>query len=408
MRSIELFTGAGGLALGTSLAGFRHRAVVEFDHDSCETLRLNKRNKVTHAKDWNIIEGDARKLEYADIGKVDLVAGGVPCQPFSLGGKHRGHEDARDMFPEFARAVAVLRPKVFIVENVKGLLRRAFADYFEYTILRLAHPCVTLRPGAPWREHRALLERLHTAGASTGLDYHVVFQLLNAADYGVPQRRERVFIIGFRSDLRLEWAFPQPTHSEAALLRAKWMTGDYWEQHGINRRRRPLLDERLAARLERRATFFDDGLERWNTVRDAISDLPCLAAGKTSKEDSNHFMNPGARAYAGHTGSPWDEPAKTLKAGDHGVPGGENTLALADGTVRYFSVREAARLQTFPDAYGFAGAWTERMRQVGNAVPVELARIVSESVFAKINSLSTEPALLANPSSIAPRPFSMN
>ena len=115
----------------------------------------------------------------------------------------------------------------------------------------------------------------------------------------------------------------------------------------------------------------------WRTVRDAISDLPKIAVGNTSSKVANHFLNPGARSYPGHNGSPLDEPAKTLKAGDHGVPGGENTLRLEDGSVRYFSVRECARLQTFPDDWILEGSWTESMRQLGNAVPLELAAIVA-------------------------------
>ena len=99
-----------------------------------------------------------------------------------------------------------------------------------------------------------------------------------------------------------------------------------------------------------------------------------------SKKIPNHWLNPGARSYAGHTGSPWDAPAKTLKAGDHGVPGGENTLSDYDGSVRYFTVRESARLQNFPDDYVFSGAWGEIMRQLGNAVPVELAHAVATSI----------------------------
>ena len=94
----------------------------------------------------------------------------------------------------------------------------------------------------------------------------------------------------------------------------------------------------------------------------------------------NHRFNPGARSYPGHTGSPWDQPSKTLKAGDHGVPGGENTLRHPNGRVRYFTVREAARLQTFPDGYEFHGSWTETMRQLGNAVPVQLSFSVADSV----------------------------
>jgi DNA (cytosine-5)-methyltransferase 1 len=120
-------------------------------------------------------------------------------------------------------------------------------------------------------------------------------------------------------------------------------------------------------------------LAPWLTVRDAISDLPDPERFPTNKIP-NHRFNPGARSYPGHTGSPLDEPAKTLKAGDHGVPGGENMLTRPDGSLRYFTVREAARLQTFPDDYVFRGAWTEAMRQLGNAVPVRLAKVVASSV----------------------------
>jgi DNA (cytosine-5)-methyltransferase 1 len=282
------------------------------------------------------------------------------------------------MFPEFARVVAALSPKAFLVENVKGLLRGGFAEYFEYVILRLSHPLITMKPGETWREHRARLERVHTAGEVTGLDYNVVFQLLNAADHGVPQRRERVFIVGFRNDLGIHWSFPRPTHGREALLHQQFVTGEYWERHRIPKRRRPELKGSSPGRT---SCFWDrEELLPWRTVRDAISDLPSLNPGCRDPRDPNHFFNPGARSYKGHTGSPWDEPAKTLKAGDHGVPGGENTLAMEDGQVRYFTPRECARLQTFPDDYRITGPWTEQMRQMGNAVPVELARVVADAV----------------------------
>jgi DNA (cytosine-5)-methyltransferase 1 len=119
------------------------------------------------------------------------------------------------------------------------------------------------------------------------------------------------------------------------------------------------------------------------TVRDAISDLPKPVAKRTSDEPGlTHFSISGARTYVGHTGSPLDEPAKTLKAGVHGVPGGENMLALPDGSVRYFTIRESARLQSFPDEFVFPNSWTESMRQIGNAVPVRL----SESIAHKLKS----------------------
>ena len=236
MKSLELFSGGGGLALGMSAAGFEHDAVVEYDHDSCETLRLNKVQGIEHVRDWNIIETDVRTFDYSTV-KADVIGGGVPCQPFSLGGKHKAYNDTRDMFPEFARAVAALRPQAFIVENVKGLLRSTFADYFEYVVLRLSHPTVPMRES--WQEHRRELEKIHTSGRSTGLDYNVVFHLLNAADYGVPQRRERVFIVGFRNDLGVRWSFPEPTHSQAALRHQQWVTGEYWDRHAVPKSKRP-------------------------------------------------------------------------------------------------------------------------------------------------------------------------
>jgi DNA (cytosine-5)-methyltransferase 1 len=117
----------------------------------------------------------------------------------------------------------------------------------------------------------------------------------------------------------------------------------------------------------------------WQTVRDCISTLPDPQS-QLANSVANHRFQAGARSYAGHTGSPLDLPAKTLKAGVHGVPGGENMLLKPDGTVRYFTVRESARLQTFPDDYQLHGSWTEAMRQLGNAVPVELARVVASDV----------------------------
>jgi DNA (cytosine-5)-methyltransferase 1 len=128
-------------------------------------------------------------------------------------------------------------------------------------------------------------------------------------------------------------------------------------------------------------------MKPWRTVRDVISDLPAPWQTRTSEEPGlTHFSIPGARTYIGHTGSPLDEPAKTLKAGDHGVPGGENMLANPDGSVRYFTIRESARLQTFPDEYVFPGSWTESMRQIGNAVPVDLARSLAADIHKRLNA----------------------
>lgn len=385
MRSVELFAGAGGLAMGMARAGFNHAAVVEWDSDACETFRFNQRNHAHDVEQWPLFEGDAREFDYSIIsGDVMVVSGGPPCQPFSLGGKHRGHMDERDMFPQAVRAVRELRPKAFIFENVKGLLRQTFASYFEYIHLQLSHPDLTRKKGETWQRHRARLERHHTSNQDAA-SYNVVYRLLNAADYGVPQRRERVFLVGFRSDLGVEWSFPEATHCEDALLRDQWVTGEYWERHRVGSRQRPALPPKLAPRIARLRDEEMFSGAAWGTVRDAIADLP--DPEKTPRKGiANHVFNPGARSYPGHTGSPLDEPAKTLKAGDHGVPGGENMLLRPDGSVRYFTVREAARLQTFPDDYIFRGSWTETMRQLGNAVPVRLAETVAGSVAATLRA----------------------
>lgn len=387
MRSVELFAGAGGLAMGIAKTGFVHEAVIERDKDACDTIRENQRRGVEPVAHWPLFEIDVRQFDLSSLlGGLDLLAGGPPCQPFSLGGKHRGQQDSRDMFPEAVRFVRALRPRAFLFENVKGLLRESFAKYSEYIRLQLTYPEIVRKRNEEWTEHLARLERYHTKGQPEGLFYQVVFSLLNAADFGVPQKRERVIIVGFRGDLGMGWSFPRPTHSQEALLASQWITGDYWERHRIAKRHRPALTDKLKARVERlRAEpLLFTGLP-WQTVRDAIGDLPDPEKENRPNEVLNHWANPGARSYPGHTGSPWDEPAKTLKAGDHGVPGGENTLVKADGSVRYFTVRECARLQTFPDDYLFHGSWTESMRQLGNAVPVTLSQVVAESIHARLN-----------------------
>lgn len=382
MRSVELFAGAGGLAMGISDAGFVHEAVVEWDRYACDTIRENQRRGVDPVVAWPLREKDVRVFDYSSIREgVDLVAGGPPCQPFSLGGRHRGRDDKRDMFPEMVRAIRELEPWAIVIENVKGLLRRSFTRYFEYIILQISYPEITLKRDEDWSDHLSRLERHHRHAKSDGLSYRVVFQLLNAADYGVPQKRERVFIVGLRQDLEVEWSFPEATHSLDALLRDQWVTGEYWDRHGISARKQPELSPKLRNRIERiGSTLFPPRELPWATVRDAISDLPDPVERDYSSEIPNHRFNPGARSYHGHTGSPLDEPAKTLKAGDHGVPGGENMLAYPDGRVRYFTVRESARLQTFPDDYVFHGSWTETMRQLGNAVPVMLGRVIARDV----------------------------
>ena len=399
MNSIELFAGAGGLAMGMAKAGFHHCGLVEWNPYACQTIRENPKIYADALGGFPLYPEDAREFDYAQIHEdIAVVSGGPPCQPFSLGGKHGGRDDARDMFPEAVRAIRENQPQAFVFENVKGLLRQNFKSYLRYIELQLTHPFVIREGGEVWEDH---LTRLETRAASTRVEdqpmYNVRVQLLNAANYGVPQKRERVFIVGFRRDLDVDWEFPETTHSEDALLRSMWITGDYWERHGVPQALRPTLPTRLAPRVARIAAQ-DLGLDKlpWVTVRDAIAELPDPVR-EPNNGIPNHVYIPGARSYPGHTGSPLDEPAKTLKAGDHGVPGGENMIAMPDGTVRYFTVREAALIQTFPRDYVFHGSWGEVMRQLGNAVPVKLAEAVGREVAARLETVAAGAANVAAP-----------
>jgi len=386
LRVVELCVGTGGLALGISRAGFADVTVVDNDEQACETLRRNRDHKALHVRDWNIIESDVNDLAFRDYTEIDLLSGGPPCQPFSAGGKRDGRLDEREMFPQFVRAVRECSPKTFIIENVKGLLDRRFFGYFSYINLQLRFPHVARRKCERWTEHRERLERLATGGKYAGTEYNVIWQVLNAADYGVAQRRERVFIVGVRADLGIEYSFPLATHSREALLYDQWVTREYWARHSFPKRRIPECPNQLKDIIPKPDAT--RSAKAWQTVRDAIGDLPNVGLGHTSRTVPNHYLNPGARAYPGHDGSAMDAVAKTIKAGHHGVPGGENTLRLDNGTLRYFSVRECARLQAFPDEWAFYGSWCGCMRQIGNAVPVTLGEVVASPLAIALQNRS--------------------
>jgi DNA (cytosine-5)-methyltransferase 1 len=385
MKSIELFAGAGGLGIGTSNAGFSHSAVIEWDKYCCDTIKENKLQKFSIVQNWPIFEGDVRQIDFKQFREpISLVSGGPPCQPFSLGGRHKAYDDSRDMFPQAIRAVRELAPKAFLFENVKGLTRQSFSNYLEYIKLQLNYPELTKRNGEDWLDHLRRIEQHHTSSKKyTGLSYNIVSRLLNAADYGVPQKRERIFIVGFRSDLGIEWAFPTPTHSNESLQWDQHVSLEYWERHKISKKER-VYDPKLSSKIPK--VFGKPQLLPWLTIRDSFNGLPDPEESPAAATKYyNHKHQTGAKTYPGHTGSPFDSPAKTLKAGAHGVPGGENMLVRTDGSLRYFSVRESARLQTFPDNYIFHGSWTETMRQLGNAVPVKLAEVVAKSVASQLS-----------------------
>jgi DNA (cytosine-5)-methyltransferase 1 len=376
MKSLELFSGAGGLAKGLELAGFEHSAFVEFNKDACVTLRRNFNSD-------KVFEGDIRNFDYSSLSGIDVVAGGPPCQPFSLGGKHGAYNDTRDMFPHAIRAIESLAPKAFIFENVKGLLRDTFSEYFRYIILRLTFPDAHGALKATWREHLASLQNIKS-DRHPGIKYRVQKTLVNAADYGVPQCRERVVIVGIRSDIDATWEFPEATHSEERLLWDKFVTGSYWDAHDIAKAHRETCPVTLSPKInDLRNTFgfFQPKLKPWRTVRDALKDVP---DPRTKHDIPDHIFRDGARTYAGHTGSDLDAPAKTVKAGGHGVPGGENMIRFRDGSVRYFTVYEAKLIQTFPKTFTITGTWGEALRQIGNAVPVTLGKQIGNALFQRI------------------------
>lgn len=320
MQTLELFAGCGGLVKGLEKAGFSHAALVEFNHQACESLRANFAPELVH-------ETDVREFDFAAFKGVDLVSGGPPCQPFSLGGLSKAQADARDMFPQAIRAVSEITPRAFLFENVKGLLRAKFAPYFNYVLLRLSCPTCLPEDGETWEEHARRLEK--AVSKQEGVRYRVFHRLLNAADYGVPQTRERVFIVGLREDVAAQWTWPPPDCPTKACR---------------------------------------------VSIRDALAELPDpLSAGNRIPD---HVFVDGARVYQGHTGSDVAKPSKTIKAGAHGVPGGENMLRFPDGSVRYMTVHEAKLIQTFPPDFKVVGGWSEAMRQIGNAVPVRLAECV--------------------------------
>lgn len=380
MKTLEIFSGAGGLAKGLELSGFEHAAFVEFNKYAYDSLYENFDPK-------RVFFGDIKDFDLDGLEQIDMVAGGPPCQPFSLGGKHKANQDSRDMFPYAIQAIERLSPKAFVFENVKGLLRQTFSDYFEYLILRLSYPDFTSKKNSTWENHLNELRDISKSGYS-GKKYDVKFKLINAADYGVPQTRERVVIVGTRSDLCLPWSFPLETHSEDRLLWDMYMTAEYWNRHKIPKSLQPVLTPSLKekiARLYNKYGMFEPESLPWQTIRAVLSDLP---DPKSNHGIIDHIFRDGARTYPGHTGSDFDWPSKTIKAGGHGVPGGENMIRFHDGSVRYFTTFEAKRIQTFPDDFVIKGAWGEAMRQIGNAVPVMLAEKIGRSLAKEIKRIT--------------------
>lgn len=372
--SIELFSGCGGLALGLSQAGFNHLLMVERNGEAAATVAHNAKLGIEHVMHWPYSQKDVRELDWNPYRGVMVVAGGPPCQPFGIGGKALGPDDERDMWPEAVRVIRETEPVSFAFENVFGMLRERFESYVAWVKACLERPN---HPRRARETHEAHLKRLLRIPKA----YEVIVQSVNAAEFGAPQNRRRILFLGVRASLGVLPPLLRRTHTRERLLWDQYVSSDYWHRHGMTMEgKQPLIkpDEGLVKRMTG-LLVPPPGLP-WVTVRDALHGL--------GEPDgiNNHSMQSGAKAYPGHTGSPLDLPAKALKAGDHGVPGGENMMLRDDGTVRYFSIRESARLMGLPDDYSFPRSWTESMRQMGNAVPVQLGRAVGDWLMSQVVS----------------------
>jgi DNA (cytosine-5)-methyltransferase 1 len=326
LKHVDLFAGCGGLALGCEEAGFEPYLYVDNDQRCIETLQMNRYKHPS----VQIAKANVASLSYGSMQRdITLLSGGVPCQPWSAGGMGKGWEDDRNMWPEFFRAQRALLPKVVLAENVSGILQNRFAPYFRYIVNQMKKPTVARWHDQPWEDHASQLVHSRGGGSKRDVSYDVHLLQLNAKDYGVPQDRERVFLVGFRRDIEVTFDFE-----------------------------RCVLCDPI-------------------TLGEAIADLGKPGPPMTHHD---HIYIPGARIYRGHTPNELDKPAKTVKAGVHGMPGGEGVVRLPDGTIRYLTVRELARIQTFPDWYRFAGPRSAQIHQIGNAVPVNLALHVAREI----------------------------
>ncbi|MBS7671453.1 DNA cytosine methyltransferase, partial [Croceicoccus gelatinilyticus] len=272
------------------------------------------------------------------------------------------------------RSVAKLRPKAFTFENVPHLASGHRA-YFDYLVKALALP--TIAKPDEWSDDAERLDKILASGQTFDPSYVVSVHTLLAADFGTGQKRKRLFITGIRRDIEAEFEAPAPTHSAEQLMEDQWLTGTYWDRHGLER---PIMSDAGLKWLRKHnrnpRDLFAPRLEAHRTVRDVLASIPDDAA-------NNEAAPREAKAYKGHTGSPIDEASKTLRAGDHGVSGGENMIQYNDLIpirYRHYTVREAAAISDFPHDYRFDGTWSDGLKQIGNAVPCNLGKAMGQSL----------------------------
>ncbi len=302
--SIEICAGAGGQALGLENAGFQHAMVVEIEKDYCDILRYNRPN-------WNVRRQDVREFDGKPYcGKIDLLAGGVPCPPFSIAGKQLGAEDERDLFPHILRLTDEIKPKAVMIENVKGLMSPKFKEYRE-----------------------------HILNTLTDLGYSPHIKLLNSSDYGVPQLRPRVVIVGIRHDIDDSFEFPQP--QDAAPVTVGMAIGDLISQNGWKE------------------------YPQWLVKADKIA--PTIVGG--SKKHGGPDLGP-TRAKAA-----WAELGIDGRGVADAAP-----LADFEGMPR-LTTKMLARIQGFPDDWEFGVRKTAACRMIGNAFPPPVAKAIGIEII---------------------------
>lgn len=322
LKFLDLFCGAGGLSLGLKRAGFSPVVALDFDPNAIETFKFN-------FPLVPVIQSDIRAVDWKPYqGNVDLVAGGPPCQPFSVAGDQRAATDSRDMLPEFVRAVREVKPRAFLLENVAGLVSTRHKPYF--------------------------LSRLKEL---SDLEYEVKFEVLNAADFGVPQDRKRVMAIGLR---RGSPAFPSPSHGPNRTLPYKSARevladppSDEPNRAIVTYAKQPVL------RPSPFAGMLVNGGGRPIDLNRPSQTIPASAGGNRT-----HII---------------DRRSVLLEYHQHLLGGGEPRNGIVRG-VRRLTVRESARLQSFPDDFQFAGERSAQYRQVGNAVPMFLSEAVGRAI----------------------------
>ncbi|WP_386695222.1 DNA cytosine methyltransferase [Lonepinella sp. MS14435] len=332
--SIELFAGAGGLALGLEQAGFEAVLLNEWDKNACATLRLNRPN-------WNIVEGDICEIDFTPYrGKVDFLSGGFPCQAFSYAGKGRGFDDIRGtMFFQFARAIQEVQPKVILGENVRGLVNHDQG-----------------------RTLATIKQTLQELG------YHLIEpRILNAMNYRVPQKRERIFIVGIRQDLAEKAEFHWPEPFERVMTMADALKAGELFDCDVPHSQGQAYPEHKKAVM--------DLVPAGGCWRD----LPDDVARNYMKK--SYFLGGGRTGMARRLA--WTEPSLTLTC----APAQNQTERCHPDETRPLTVREYSRIQTFPDNWQFAGSMTQQYKQIGNAVPVNLARAVGECLIAVFKQL---------------------